>query len=200
MVSNILPRRREDRDKRGDRLPPGQKVVEDWPVLTYGGTPRVDQKEWRLRIFGLVEDEDQLSWEQFTSLPTIKVHCDIHCVTAWSRMGNDFEGVAFLEVTKHVKPLREATAAMVHCFGGYTTNLLLSDLMVDNALLAYKHDGKPLPPEHGGPCRLVVPHLYFWKSAKWVRGIEFISKDRPGFWEQYGYHIRGDPWKEERYS
>jgi len=109
-------------------------------------------------------------------------------------------GVAFPELMMHAKPLHDATAAMVYCFGGYTTNLLLSDLMVDNALLAYKHDGKPLPPEHGGPCRLVVPHLYFWKSAKWVRGIEFISKDRPGFWEQYGYHIRGDPWKEERYS
>lgn len=200
MVSDILSRRREDRDKWGGRLPPGQKVVEDWPVLTYGGTPRVDQKEWRFRIFGLVEDEVQLSWEQFTSLPSINVHCDIHCVTSWSRMDNDFEGVAFLELMKHAKPLREATAAMVHCFGGYTTNLLLSDLMVDNALLAYKHDGKLLPPDHGGPCRLVVPHLYFWKSAKWVRGIEFISKDRPGFWEQYGYHIRGDPWKEERYS
>ena len=200
MVSNILSRRREDREKWGDRLPPGQKVVEDWPVLTYGGTPRVDLKAWRLRLFGLVEKDVEFSWEQFTSLPTITVQCDVHCVTSWSRMDNVFEGVAFLELMEHVKPRPEAQSVIAHCYGGYTTNVLLDDLMRDNILVAYKHDGKELASEHGGPCRLVVPHLYFWKSAKWLRGLEFIPKDRPGFWEQYGYHIRGDPWKEERYS
>ena len=200
MVFDILSRRREDREKWGDRLPPGQKVVEDWPVLTYGGTPRVNLKEWRFRIFGLVEGEAEFTWEQFTALPAIKVQCDIHCVTSWSRMDNEFEGVAFLELIKHVKPLPDAKAVIVHCYGGYTTNLLLKDLMLDNVMLAYKHDGKLLESEHGGPCRLLIPHLYFWKSAKWARGFEFIPKDRPGFWEQYGYHIRGDPWKEERYS
>ncbi len=200
MAFDILSRRREDREKWGDRLPPGQKVVEDWPVLTYGGTPRVDLKDWRFRIFGLVEKEFEFTWEQLMSLPTIKVHCDIHCVTSWSRMDNDFEGVAFQELMKQVKPRPEAKAVIVHCYGGYTTNLLLKDLMLDNVLLAYKHDGQPLEPQHGGPCRLVVPHLYFWKSAKWARALELIPKDRPGFWEQYGYHIRGDPWKEERYS
>jgi len=200
MVSNILRRRDADRERWGDRLPPGQKVVEDWPVLTYGGTPRIDLKAWRFRAFGLVEKEVEFSWEEFTSLPAITVHCDVHCVTSWSRMDNDFEGVAFLELMKHIKPRPQATSVIAHCFGGYTTNILLKDLMRNNVLLAYKHNGTELAPEHGGPCRLVVPHLYFWKSAKWLRGLEFIEKDRPGFWEQYGYHIRGDPWKEERYS
>jgi DMSO/TMAO reductase YedYZ molybdopterin-dependent catalytic subunit len=200
LAFDILNRRRQDREKWGDRLPPGQKVVDDWPVLTYGGIPRIDLNTWRFRADGLVENEVEFTWEQFTSLPVTKTHCDIHCVTAWSRMDNDFEGAAFLELMKHVKPLPLATAVIVHCYGGYTTNLLLKDLMLENVIFAYKHDGEPLPPEHGGPCRLVVPHLYFWKSAKWVRGIEFIEKDRPGFWEQYGYHIRGDPWNEERYS
>jgi DMSO/TMAO reductase YedYZ molybdopterin-dependent catalytic subunit len=200
MAFDILKRRSADREKWGDRLPPGQKVVEDWPVLTYGGTPRVDLKDWRFRVFGLVEKEVEFSWEEFTSLPAITVHRDVHCVTSWSRMDNDFEGVAFLELMKHVTPKPEAKAVIAHCYGGYTTNILLSDLMRDDVLLAYKHDDKELTGEHGGPCRLVVPHLYFWKSAKWIRGLEFIPKDRPGFWEQYGYHIRGDPWKEERYS
>ena len=200
MVFDILARRNKDRDRYGDRLPPGQKVVQDWPVLTYGGEPRIDRDQWRLRIFGLVEAEVEFNWEQFAALPTTTVHCDIHCVTSWSRMDNDFEGVAFRELLKHVRPDASAGAVMVHCYGGYTTNLLLDDLMREDALLAYRHDGKELPAAHGGPCRLVVPHLYFWKSAKWVRGLEFLPKDRPGFWEQYGYHIRGDPWKEERYS
>ena len=200
MAFDILGRRKADREKYGDRLPPGQKVVEDWPVLSYGGTPRVDLKDWRFRAFGEVEKEVEFTWEQITALPKATVHCDIHCVTSWSRFDNEFEGVAILELMKHIAPKPNAGAVLVHCYGGYTTNLLLSDLARDGNLLAYAHDGKPLDPEHGGPCRLLVPHLYFWKSAKWVRGFEFIPKDRPGFWEQYGYHIRGDPWKEERYS
>ena len=200
MVFDILSRRNKDREKYGDRLPAGQKVVEDWPVLTYGGTPRVEPNNWELRIFGLVEREVKLSWEQFTALPRTKVHCDIHCVTSWSHFDNDFEGVSIMELMKHVMPRPEAKAVMVHSFGGYTTNLLLSDLVREDNLLAYKHNGEDLAAPHGGPCRLVVPHLYFWKSAKWVRALEFIPKDMPGFWEQYGYHLRGDPWREERYS
>jgi DMSO/TMAO reductase YedYZ molybdopterin-dependent catalytic subunit len=196
----MLSRRNKDREKYGDRLPDGQHVVENWPVLTYGGAPRIELKDWEFRVFGLVEKEVKLSWDQFKALPTTKVDCDIHCVTTWSRFDNDFEGVAFLELLNHVGPKPEAEAVMVHCYGGYTTNLLLSDLKRPENLLAYKHDGKDLEPQHGGPVRLVVPHLYFWKSAKWVRGFEFIARDRPGFWEQYGYHLRGDPWKEERYS
>ncbi len=200
MSFDILTRRNKDRERHGDRLPPGQKVVEDWPVLTYGGTPRVETKDWELRLFGLVEKEVKFNWKRFTALPAKTVHCDIHCVTSWSRFDNEFEGVAFLELLNHVKPKPKATAVIAHSYGGYTTNLLLDDLKREDVLLAYTHAGGDLPQEHGGPCRLVVPHLYFWKSAKWLRGIEFIPKDTPGFWEQYGYHLRGDPWKEERYS
>lgn len=200
MAFDILARRNQDQDKWGDRLPRGQRVVENWPVLTYAGTPRVDKKDWRLRIFGAVAQEVTFTWEEFMSLPSTKVRCDIHCVTSWSRMDNEFEGVAFKDLLKYVQPLAEAKAVMAHCYGGYTTNILLDDLKRDGVLLAYKHDGRDLPIPHGGPCRLVVPHLYFWKSAKWVKDLEFVTRDRPGFWEQYGYHMRGDPWKEERYS
>ncbi len=200
MMFDILARRNKDHEKYGDRLPPGQKLVEDWPVLTYGGTPRVDAKGWELRIFGLVEKEVKLNWQQFTDLPRTTVQCDIHCVTSWSRFDNDFEGVSIPELLKHVELKPSASAVIAHCSGGYTTNLLLTDLLRDENLLAYKHNGEDLEPQHGGPCRLLVPHLYFWKSAKWIRALEFIAKDAPGFWEQYGYHLRGDPWKEDRYS
>jgi DMSO/TMAO reductase YedYZ molybdopterin-dependent catalytic subunit len=197
---DLFSRRQKEREEYGDRLPPGQHVVENWPVLTYGGTPRVDLKEWELRLFGSVEEEVTMSWEQFIALPTKSVHTDIHCVTTWSRFDQNFEGVAVSELLKHVKVSPKAKAIMAHSYGGYTTNLLMEDFIRDENLLAYKHGGASLPAEHGGPCRLFVPHLYFWKSAKWLRAIEFIDKDRPGFWEMYGYHIRGDPWKEERYS
>ena len=200
MVFDLISRRSKDREKYGNRLPPGQKVVEDWPVLTYGGIPNIDLEKWSLRIFGAVEEEVEFTWPEFTALPTTKVNCDIHCVTAWSRMDNEFEGVLFQELLNHFKPLPSATQVMAHCYGGYTTNVALQDLMAEGVLLAYKHDGKALTPAHGGPLRLVIPHLYFWKSAKWVRGLEFMERDRPGFWEMYGYHMRGDPWKEERYS
>ncbi|MEX0800280.1 MAG: sulfite oxidase-like oxidoreductase [Dehalococcoidia bacterium] len=200
MAFDLLSRRSKDRDKYGDRLPPGQKVVQDWPVLTYGGTPNIDLKGWRFRVSGAVDREVEFTWDEFTALPSATVKCDIHCVTSWSRFDNEFEGVPFQELLKHFQPLPEAGAVMVHSYGGYTTNVLLSDLTQPNVMLAYNHDGKPLTPTHGGPLRLLVPHLYFWKSAKWARGLEFIEKDRPGFWEMYGYHMRGDPWKSERYS
>lgn len=200
LVFDLLSRRSRDRERYGDRLPPGQKVVEDWPVFTYASTPQIDPDKWRLRIYGAVEREVQLTWEQIRALPTAAVICDIHCVTSWSRMDNRFEGVLFRELLQRFQPLPSAESVMVHCYGGYTTNVPLADLMRENVLLAYKHDGKELTPPHGWPLRLVIPHLYFWKSAKWVRALEFMEKDQPGFWEIYGYHMRGDPWKEERYS
>ena len=183
MAFDLLSRRSKDREKYGDRLPPGQKVVNDWPVLTYGGTPQIDLETWRLRIFGAVDREMELTWEQFRALPSATVTCDIHCVTAWSRMDNEFEGVLFQELLNHFRPLPSAGHVMAHCYGGYMTNLPLFDLMRENVLLAYKHDGEELTPSHGGPLRLVVPHLYFWKSAKWLRGLEFIENEQPGFWE-----------------
>ena len=200
MVFDITKRREKDREKYGDRLPPGQKVVEDWPVLTYGGVPRIDTKDWKLRIFGLVEEEAEFNWEQFTALPRQAVNTDIHCVTTWSKFDTNFEGVAVTELIRHIKVKPEAQAVMAHCYGGYTCNLSMEDFLRPENLLAYIYEGQPLPTEHGGPCRLFVPHLYFWKSAKWLNGLEFIPEDTEGFWERYGYHLRGDPWKEERYS
>jgi DMSO/TMAO reductase YedYZ molybdopterin-dependent catalytic subunit len=182
------------------RTPPGQTLTEKWPVLHYGSVPRVDLARWRFKIFGLVEEPVELTWQQFEALPRTSITRDIHCVTTWSRLDNTFEGVPFREVLNLVKPLPEARYAMVHAEYGFTTNLPLADLDRDDVLFADKHDGKPLTPDHGWPLRLVVPHLYFWKSAKWVRGIEFMTEDRAGFWERNGYHMRGDPWKEERYS
>ncbi|GBD12280.1 Sulfoxide reductase catalytic subunit YedY [bacterium HR24] len=197
---DIYRRRQRDRELYGDRLPPNQKVVDDWPVLTYGATPRIDLEKWRLRLFGEVEEEKEFTWQEFLALPRVTVRSDVHCVTGWSKMDNEWEGVLVKELLKHVRLRPAAKSVMVHCYGGYTTNVLLDDLLRDDVLLAYRHNGQDLTPEHGWPLRLVVPHLYFWKSAKWVRGLEFLPEDRPGFWETYGYHIRGDPWKEERYS
>ena len=200
LVFDLLSRRSRDRERYSDRLPPGQKVVEGWPVFTHAETPHIDPDKWRLRIYGAVEREVEFTWEQFRALPSATVTCDIHCVTSWSRMDNRFEGVLFRELLDRFQPLPSAESVMAHCYGGYSTNLPVADLMRENVLLAYKHDGKELTPPHGWPLRLVIPHLYFWKSAKWLRALEFMEKDQPGFWETYGYHMRGDPWKEERYS
>jgi DMSO/TMAO reductase YedYZ molybdopterin-dependent catalytic subunit len=182
------------------RVPPGQVVTQKWPVLHYGGVPRVNLAKWDLRIVGLVGNRQTLTWEVFQRLPRMTVHCDIHCVTRWSRLDNTFEGVAFKVLYDLAEPKPTAKYVLVHAEQGFTTNIPLDDLLRDNVLLADTHDGQPLAPEHGGPLRLVVPHLYFWKSAKWIRGLEFLAEDQPGFWEQYGYHMRGDPWREERYS
>ena len=192
--------RRTDREQYGDRVPPNQRVTEGWPVLTYGGPPRIDLKEWKFIVAGAVEDEVSFTWEEFTALPQTAIACDVHCVTGWSKLDNEWGGVAFTELLKHVRLKPEAQHVMVHSYGGYTTNVPLADLTRDDVLLAHTHNGKPLAPEHGSPLRLVVPHLYFWKSAKWVRGLLFMAEERPGFWEMYGYHIRGDPWNEERYA
>lgn len=182
------------------RVPPGQVVTQKWPVLHYGGVPKVELQTWDFRLFGLVEQPVKLTWEEFRRLPRATVHCDIHCVTRWSRLENTFEGVAVKDLLDRAQVKAEANFVLIHAEKGFTTNLPLADLLQSNVLLADTHDGQPLAPEHGWPLRLVVPHLYFWKSAKWVRGFELLATDRPGFWEQYGYHMRGDPWKEERYS
>ena len=182
------------------RTPPGQVLTRKWPVLTYGLTPRFDPKTWSFRCFGLLQREVSWTWEEFQALPRTEVTCDIHCVTHWSRLDNRFEGVPIREILKRVDPTPEARYVMVHADPDYTTNLALADLVDDDVLLALRHDGQDLAPEHGGPLRLVVPKLYFWKSAKWVRGLVFMDAEKGGFWEMYGYHIRGDPFKEERYS
>jgi DMSO/TMAO reductase YedYZ molybdopterin-dependent catalytic subunit len=183
-----------------ERLPPGQSLTKKWPVLTYGETPSVDLQTWTFRCFGLVEEPVSWTWREFLQLPRTEVTSDVHCVTRWSRFDNRWEGVALSEILRRARVRPEAEAVMVHGEGDYTTNLSLADLAGEDVLLAFKHDGGDLPAEHGGPCRLVVPRLYFWKSAKWVRGLEFMDVNAPGFWEVNGYHLRADPWKEERYS
>jgi DMSO/TMAO reductase YedYZ molybdopterin-dependent catalytic subunit len=184
----------------GQRLPSGQVRTGKWPVLTYGETPRVDLERWSFRCFGLVEEPVSWNWKEFLELPRIRVTSDIHCVTRWSRFDNRWEGVAVSEILRRARVRPEAVAVMVHAEQGYTTNVLLEDLMGEDVILAIKHDGMDLPADHGGPCRLVLPRLYFWKSAKWVRGFEFLDHNAPGFWEMNGYHLRADPWNEERYS
>jgi DMSO/TMAO reductase YedYZ molybdopterin-dependent catalytic subunit len=182
------------------RTPPGQVLTTKWPVLTYGRTPRFDPRKWSFRCFGLVEAETSFSWEELQALPRVEVACDIHCVTRWSRLDNRFEGVSVREIVRRVRPKPEAKYVMVHADPDYTTNLVLADLVDDDVVLALRHDGQDLTPDHGGPLRLVVPKLYFWKSAKWVRGFEFLDVNPPGFWEVNGYHMHADPWAEERYS
>jgi DMSO/TMAO reductase YedYZ molybdopterin-dependent catalytic subunit len=182
------------------RLPPGQYLTEKWPVLTYGETPRVDLASWTLRCDGLIEKEVSWTWQEFLKLPRIEVTSDIHCVTRWSRYDNRWEGVAVKEIFRHLNVSPDALAVLAHSEGGYTTNIALPDLLQDDALLAIKHDGKDLEADHGGPCRLVVPKLYLWKSAKWVRSLEFMDVNAPGFWEANGYHMRADPFDEERFS
>ncbi|MFQ5860679.1 MAG: sulfite oxidase-like oxidoreductase [Dehalococcoidia bacterium] len=181
------------------QVPPGQFVTEKFPVLTYGPTPHISLAEWRLRLFGLVEQEVELTWERLMSLPQSTVTADFHCVTQWSRQNNRWEGVPFRELLTVVKPRPEARYVLVHCYGGYTTNLPLETLLDDGVLLARTHDGAPLAQEHGGPLRLVVPKRYGWKSAKWVNGLEFLAENQMGFWELRGYHHNADPWKEERF-
>ena len=188
---------KQEREDTG--APPGQYVTEKFPVLTFGGTPKIDLQTWRFRVFGLVEEELVLDWERFVGLGKKTVDAEFHCVTQWSRLENTWEGVAFTELMKQVKPRPEAKYVMAHCYGGYTTNLALDVLQDEDVLFAYRHDGGPLPPDHGGPLRLVVPKRYGWKSAKWVNGLEFMAEDRPGFWEARGYHMEADPWKEQRF-
>jgi DMSO/TMAO reductase YedYZ molybdopterin-dependent catalytic subunit len=186
--------------ERKNRVPPGQYLTEKWPVLHYGSVPKINTAKWTLRIFGLVEKEITLDYGAFSALPQIKVFSDIHCVTTWSRLNNIWEGISTSEIKKIAAISEKAGFVIVHASGGFTTNLPVSDFFKEDVLFALKHNSDAIAADHGGPVRLVVPRLYFWKSAKWVTGIEFSEKDKPGFWESNGYHNHGDPWKEERYG
>ncbi len=183
-----------------ERIPPGQFVTRKFPVLTYGEAPEIAPEAWRLEVFGAVEQPLVLDWPGLLALPRKTIRVDIHCVTRWSIMGTEWEGVPFQAIVERVQPLPNARFVMQHAYGGYTTNVPLDDLLREEVLLAYRLEGQPIPIPHGGPVRMLVPHLYFWKSAKWIKGLEFMTEDRPGFWEQHGYHMHGDPWKEERFS
>jgi DMSO/TMAO reductase YedYZ molybdopterin-dependent catalytic subunit len=182
------------------RLPPGQVRTEKWPVLHYGSVPQVDLNTWDFRVYGLVKKPERWTWDEFQALPQIEIRSDIHCVTRWSRFDNLWRGVSFAEVLRRAEAKPEARFAVFHAEQGFTANLPLTELEQDDVLFAHQHDGQPLTPEHGWPLRLVVPRRYFWKSAKWVRGVELVAQDRPGFWEQNGYHNEADPWREERFS
>lgn len=188
-----------DTERKG-RVPPGQKLIEKWPALHYGSVPDIDISKWTFTISGLVEKERKLNYQELMSLPGVKVFSDIHCVTGWSKLDNLWEGVSTSQIRQLARILPEAEFVMVHSAGGFATNLSLDDFFQPDVLFAIKHNGEPLTPAHGYPLRLVVPRLYFWKSAKWVTGVEFMAEDKRGFWESSGYHNHGDPWKEERYS
>lgn len=183
-----------------ERLPPGQHLVRDWPVLDLGLQPDVPLHAWRLDVDGLVEETLSLDWTGFGELPQSRFVSDIHCVTTWSRYDNRWDGVATRDLLDRVRPLADAAFVVLTSFDGYTTNLPLADFAAADAILATHWEGEPIARAHGGPMRLVVPHLYFWKSAKWLRRITLVDADRLGFWEERGYHRRGDPWAEERYS
>ena len=182
------------------RLPPGQHLTEKWPVLHAGAVPVTDLATWTLRVFGEVEQELALTWDEFNALPRSSNVQDIHCVTRWSRFDAEFEGVHWRELAALCRPKPGARFVIEHAEHEFTTNVPLSFLEAENALLVTHADGAPLTPEHGGPLRLVIPGKYFWKSAKWLRGIELSAVDKPGFWERYGYHNAADPFKEERYG
>lgn len=181
-----------------DRVPPGQYVTDDFPVLSAGPTPLILPENWRFTLTTENDDEFTWNWDQFQQLPREQVTIDIHCVTKWSKLDTRWEGVSIDTMLEGVKT--SAGFALAYSNGGYTTNLPLADLTGGKAWVAFNFEGAPLRPEHGGPARLLVPHLYFWKSAKWVQGLRLTDKESPGFWESYGYHIYGDPWKEQRYA
>jgi DMSO/TMAO reductase YedYZ molybdopterin-dependent catalytic subunit len=179
-------------------VPPGQYVTPGFPVLSAGPTPRIDLGQWRFAISGRVDQPREWTWDQLMALPAEDVTVDIHCVTKWSKLDTAWKGVSLDTLLEGIGT--PAQFAMAHSYGGYTTNLPMADLTGGKAWIAYAYDGEPLAPEHGGPARLLVPHLYFWKSAKWVSGLELRDTDAPGFWEGYGYHNYGDPWREQRYA
>jgi DMSO/TMAO reductase YedYZ molybdopterin-dependent catalytic subunit len=183
-----------------ERIPPGQYKTDKFPVLHYGSVPRVDLATWDFKVFGEVDNPFTLTWQDFKALPRKSVHADIHCVTRWTKLDTDWEGVAIQEILRLAQVRQSATHVVAHCEQGYTANLPLSVLDDDDVLLADIYAGEPLEAEHGYPLRLFVPKRYFWKSAKWIRGLEFLDHDQLGFWERYGYNNDADPWKEERFS
>lgn len=191
--------------QRGDaktRTPPGQTLTAKWPVLHYGKVPVVDPRApgWSLRVFGKCENEYELTYDEILAMPKVDVVCDMHCVTHWSRLDNRFTGVPMKAIIDKAKPDPDAKFVMCHGENGFTVNVPIEHFAAEDCVLAYQWDGKDLTPEHGYPLRTIVPRLYLWKSAKWVRGIEFRYTDAPGFWEQNGYHMKGDPWKEQRFG
>jgi DMSO/TMAO reductase YedYZ molybdopterin-dependent catalytic subunit len=196
-VSRAFRGRPRDRET-GGRLPPGQYLVRDFPVLSAGPTPRTALADWTFSIGGEVDEPRRWTWEELRALPAETITKDIHCVTKWSKLDTVWEGVSVDVLLDGVDTAAEYV--MAHCDGGYTTNLPLADVTGGRAWVVHTFDGQPLEPQHGGPARLLVPHLYFWKSAKWVRELELMNDDEPGFWETYGYHMYGDPWREQRYS
>jgi DMSO/TMAO reductase YedYZ molybdopterin-dependent catalytic subunit len=201
MLKDFKQRREEEqRVKREGRLPPGQALTEKFPVLHYGHVPQIDTATWSLSVFGEVDKEMRWNWAEFQQLPTVTVNTDIHCVTGWSKFDTVWEGPLFRDFIKlfGVKPT--AKFVIAHAAHGFTTNLPLDTMLEDDVILAWKYNGQYLTPEHGFPVRTLVPKRYFWKSAKWLLKLEFSKADRPGFWEQAGYHNEGDPWKEERYA
>jgi DMSO/TMAO reductase YedYZ molybdopterin-dependent catalytic subunit len=181
------------------KLPPGQYATEKFPVLTYGSVPKVDLKEWRFRVWGEVEDERDWTWEEFLMLPHTTLRADFHCVTHWSRFDDEWEGVLFRDLVQRIKLKPSAKFVMQHAHGGYTTNLPMQWMIDEDVMLTHTVNGRPLEREHGGPMRVFTPRRYAWKGAKWVRGLEFMAKDKPGFWEVNGYSNTADPWKEERF-
>jgi DMSO/TMAO reductase YedYZ molybdopterin-dependent catalytic subunit len=185
-----------------ERTPPGQVLTAKWPVLHYGSVPKVDpsRADWSLRIFGLVDEPYELSYSEIRAMPTVDVACDIHCVTHWSRLDNTFTGVPLKQIIDRAKPRSNARFVMCHSEAGFTVNVPLAEFTADDCILAYQWEGKDLTPDHGWPLRGLVPRLYLWKSAKWIRAIELRATDAPGFWEQNGYHMHGDPWTEERFG
>ena len=190
----------QQKHREDGRLPPGQSLTLKWPVLHVGTIPEFDPAVWTFSVRGLVEQPFQLTWAEFQALPHVRVQADFHCVTTWSKFDNEWGGVSVRTIVERAKPTREAQFVIQHCDGGYTTNTPLADLLRENVLLADSHSPEPLTPEHGGPLRMVVPHLYAWKSAKWIRGLEFLDRDRAGFWEERGYHMYGDPVREQRFG
>lgn len=201
MLDDILSRRKqEELVKKEGRLPPGQSLTQKFPVLHYGPEPTFNEATWDLHVFGEVQQEKRWKWQDFLALPTVKITTDIHCVTRWSKFDTEWEGVLFRDFINLFGITDKAKYVIAHCEYGYTTNTPIEIMMDDDVLLAYKFDGQFLENEHGFPLRTLVPKRYLWKSAKWVRGIEFSPVDKPGFWENSGYHNDGDPFKEERYS
>ena len=184
-----------------ERTPPGQFLTSKFPVLTYGASPVIrDLDSYTLKVWGEVEQAAEFSWQALLGMESRTQTVDIHCVTRWSKLNTTWKGVPWRYFIQQIKPLASVTHVMAHCVGGYTTNVSLDILDDDDTLLAYEYDGQPIEPDHGYPLRLLVPKYYFWKSAKWLNGLEFMSQDKPGFWEEHGYHMRGDPWTEERFG
>ncbi len=190
---------KKPQDDMNGRVPPGQSLTGRFPVLTYGPTPRIEAQNVELRVWGLAR-EVTFSWDDLMGMPQTTHTYDIHCVTHWSKLDTAWTGVSVPDLMARLELAPGATHVMVHSYGGYTTNLALTDFVRPLNLLAHQYEGQPVELDHGGPMRLVVPHLFFWKSAKWISGLEFMDHDQPGFWERNGYHMRGDPFKEERYS